>query len=86
MYRYLFVFLPLDSFRCLFLLLIALLFPSFTVFSLYIGMQIVTLFLVVLIYWYVRLKQLNSMALVRKRTILTWRPPLVGNVSANFYG
>jgi hypothetical protein len=29
---------------------------------------------------------LNSMALVRKRTIPTERPPLVGEVSANFCG
>jgi hypothetical protein len=28
----------------------------------------------------------NSMALVRERTILTERPPLVGEVSANSYG
>jgi hypothetical protein len=28
----------------------------------------------------------NSMALVRDRTILTERPPLVGEVSANFCG
>jgi hypothetical protein len=28
----------------------------------------------------------NSVALVRKRTIQTERPPLVGEVSANFYG
>jgi hypothetical protein len=27
----------------------------------------------------------NSVALVRKRTILTVRPPLVGEVSANFF-
>jgi hypothetical protein len=30
--------------------------------------------------------KLNSVALVRKRTIPTERPPLVGEVSANFYG
>jgi hypothetical protein len=30
--------------------------------------------------------KLNSLALVRKRTILTERPPLVGEVSANFCG
>jgi hypothetical protein len=29
-------------------------------------------------------KKLNSVALVRKRTISTDRPPLVGEVSANF--
>jgi hypothetical protein len=28
----------------------------------------------------------NSVALVRERTILTERPPLVGEVSANFCG
>jgi hypothetical protein len=31
-------------------------------------------------------KQTNSVALVRKRTISTERPPLVGEVSANFSG
>jgi hypothetical protein len=31
-------------------------------------------------------KKLNSVALVRKRTIPTERPPLVGEVSANFSG
>jgi hypothetical protein len=31
-------------------------------------------------------KQTNSVALVRKRTIPTERPPLVGEVSANFSG
>jgi hypothetical protein len=31
-------------------------------------------------------KKLNSLALDRKRTIPTERPPLVGEVSANFYG
>ena len=30
--------------------------------------------------------KLNSVALVRERTILTERPPLVGEVSANFCG
>jgi hypothetical protein len=30
--------------------------------------------------------KLNSVALVRKRTIPTERPPLVGEVSANFSG
>jgi hypothetical protein len=30
--------------------------------------------------------KLNSVALVRKRTIPTERPPLVGEVSANFCG
>jgi hypothetical protein len=30
--------------------------------------------------------KLNSMALVRKRTIPTERPPLVGEVIVNFYG
>jgi hypothetical protein len=32
------------------------------------------------------MKKKNSVALVRKRTILTVRPPLVGEVSANFCG
>jgi hypothetical protein len=32
------------------------------------------------------IKQTNSVALVRKRTIPTERPPLVGEVSANFRG
>jgi hypothetical protein len=31
-------------------------------------------------------KKLNSVALVRKRTIPTERPPLVGEVSANLCG
>jgi hypothetical protein len=31
-------------------------------------------------------KKLNSVALVRKRTIPTERPPFVGEVSANFGG
>jgi hypothetical protein len=31
-------------------------------------------------------KKLNSVALVRERTIPTGRPPLVGEVSANFWG
>jgi hypothetical protein len=31
-------------------------------------------------------KKLNSVALIRKRTISTERPPLVGEVSANFCG
>jgi hypothetical protein len=31
-------------------------------------------------------KQTNYVALVRERTIPTERPPLVGEVSANFYG
>jgi hypothetical protein len=31
-------------------------------------------------------RQINSMALVRERTIPTERPPLVGEVSANFCG
>jgi hypothetical protein len=31
-------------------------------------------------------KELNSVALVRKQTIPTERPPLVGEVSANFCG
>jgi hypothetical protein len=31
-------------------------------------------------------KKTNSGALVRQRTILTERPPLVGEVSANFSG
>jgi hypothetical protein len=35
--------------------------------------------------WSTKLK-LNSVALVRKRTIATERPPLVGEVSANFCG
>jgi hypothetical protein len=30
--------------------------------------------------------KLNFVALVRERTIPTERPPLVGEVSANFYG
>jgi hypothetical protein len=33
-----------------------------------------------------KLAKLNSMALVRKRAIPTERPPLVGEVSANFCG
>jgi hypothetical protein len=33
-----------------------------------------------------RSTKLNSMALVRERTIPTERPPPVGEVSANFYG
>jgi hypothetical protein len=33
-----------------------------------------------------RLKKLNSVAVVRKRTIPTERPPLVGEVSANLCG
>jgi hypothetical protein len=32
------------------------------------------------------LKKINSVAVVRKRTIPTERPPLVGEVSANFGG
>jgi hypothetical protein len=32
------------------------------------------------------LKTKNSVAWVRERTIQTERPPLVGEVSANFYG
>jgi hypothetical protein len=32
------------------------------------------------------IKKLNSEALVSKRTILTERPPLIGEVSANFCG
>jgi hypothetical protein len=35
---------------------------------------------------YVRYTKLNSMALVRERTIPTDRPPPVGEVSANFCG
>jgi hypothetical protein len=35
---------------------------------------------------YKKLKNLNSMAVVRKRTIPTERPPLVGEVSAKLYG
>jgi hypothetical protein len=31
-------------------------------------------------------KKLNSVALVRKQTISTERPPLVGEVSANLWG
>jgi hypothetical protein len=31
-------------------------------------------------------KQINSVALVRKRTIPIERPPIVGEVSANFFG
>jgi hypothetical protein len=31
-------------------------------------------------------KQTNSVAFVRERTIPTERPPLVGEVSANFFG
>jgi hypothetical protein len=34
----------------------------------------------------VKLKKLNSVALVRERTIPTERPPLVDEVSANFCG
>jgi hypothetical protein len=34
-------------------------------------------------FYYLR-KGTNSVALVRERTILTERPPLVGEVSANF--
>jgi len=34
----------------------------------------------------VSLKKLNSVALVRERTIPTERPPPVGEVSANFCG
>jgi hypothetical protein len=33
-----------------------------------------------------KIKKLNSVALVRKRTIPTERPPLVGEVSDNFCG
>jgi hypothetical protein len=33
-----------------------------------------------------KIKKLNSVALVRKRTIPTERPPLVGEVSANLCG
>jgi hypothetical protein len=33
-----------------------------------------------------KLKKLNSVAVVRKRTIPTERPQLVGEVSANLYG
>jgi len=35
---------------------------------------------------YSKLKKLNSVALVRERTIPTERPPPVGEVSANFSG
>jgi hypothetical protein len=35
---------------------------------------------------YSKLKKLNSVAVVRKRTISTERPPLVGEVSANLCG
>jgi hypothetical protein len=35
---------------------------------------------------YNKLKKLKFVALVRKRTIPTERPPLVGEVSANFFG
>jgi hypothetical protein len=34
---------------------------------------------------YISKKKLNSIALVRKRTILTERPPLAGEVSVNFF-
>jgi hypothetical protein len=38
-------------------------------------------------YWFtLKLKILNSVALVREQTIPTERPPLVGEVSANFCG
>jgi hypothetical protein len=36
--------------------------------------------------WYIKKIKLNSMALVRELTIPTERPPLVGEVSANFCG
>jgi Na+-transporting methylmalonyl-CoA/oxaloacetate decarboxylase gamma subunit len=36
--------------------------------------------------YYILIKKLNSMALVRERTIPTERPPPVGEVSANFCG
>jgi hypothetical protein len=34
----------------------------------------------------IKIKKQNSMAVVRKRTIQIERPPLVGEVSANFCG
>jgi hypothetical protein len=36
--------------------------------------------------WEITLDVTNSVALVRERTIPTERPPLVGEVSTNFYG
>jgi hypothetical protein len=36
--------------------------------------------------FYLNTEKLNSVALVRKRTTPTERPPLVGEVSANFCG
>jgi hypothetical protein len=44
----------------------------------------VTAFLLLLLL--LELKKLNSVALVRKRTIPTERPPIVGEVSANLCG
>jgi len=38
------------------------------------------------IYIYIYIYKLNSVALIRTRTIQTERPPLVGEVSANFCG
>jgi hypothetical protein len=38
----------------------------------------------ILLLLYNKTKQTNSVALVRKQTILTERPPRVGEVSANF--
>jgi len=37
-------------------------------------------------WWDIKTKKLNSVALVRERTIPTERPPQVGEVSANFCG
>jgi poly-D-alanine transfer protein DltD len=45
-----------------------------------------TLFSTCVWYSYKKKKQTNSRALVRQRTIPTKRPPLVGEVSANFSG
>jgi hypothetical protein len=40
----------------------------------------------VFVYVHVNFKKLNSVAIVRKRTIPTEGPPLVGDVCANFAG
>jgi hypothetical protein len=39
-----------------------------------------------LCFWFFTKKQQTSVALVRERTLPTKRPPLLGEVSANFYG
>jgi hypothetical protein len=36
--------------------------------------------------WKLQLNELNSVVSLHERTILTERPPLVGEVSANFLG